>query len=82
MKYSIQFFLSLFAFINLSNAFDGSGQLKESTKEVIQGLRNFNMPLNVIDCSVIPLETQKKSCASITDNFCKKLWSDKNAGNL
>ena len=82
MKYLTQLYLLFFFFINSSYGYDESAQLKESTKEVIKGIREFNMPVNALECSVNPLDSQKKSCASITDNFCKELWNEKNSGNI
>lgn len=80
MKCLIQ--LCLLFFIHSSYAHDESVLLKEVTKEVIQGIKEFNTPIDILECSVNPLENNKKSCTAITDNFCKDLWSDKNSGNI
>lgn len=80
MKCLIQ--LCLLFFIPACFASDDSVLLKEVASEVIDGIKEFNTSSEIIECSVNPLESTKKSCSAITDNFCKELWSDKNSGNI
>ncbi len=82
MKSLIQYYLIFFSFFNLSFAHGESSYLKQSTKEVIQAINDFNRPLIELECLVNPLDAPKKTCAAITDNFCRDLWSTKNDGNL
>ncbi len=81
MKCSIALCLLFLFFTHSSNAQDEVGLLKEITKNMIQGIKEFNTSIDTLECSVNPQEFNKKSCSAITDNFCKELWNDKNAGN-
>ncbi len=82
MKTSILIYFLFLSFINISNAKDVDNSLKESTKNILQDLSDLNRPLSSIECSINPQEIQKKSCAHITDTFCKELKDNKNLGNM
>ena len=81
MKCSISLYLLFLFFTPSSHAQDESVLLKEITRNIIQGIKEFNTPIDNLECSINPLDFNKKSCSAITDNFCKELWNDKNSGH-
>ena len=82
MKCSLSLYLLFLFFTPSSHAQDESVLLKEITRNIIQGIKEFNTPIDNLECSINPLDFNKKSCSAITDNFCKELWNDKNSGNI
>ncbi len=56
---------------------------KDSLKDGVESLSNLNAPIiRKTDCDSLVDLKKKIKCSEVTDLFCKKLWGDKNKGNI
>lgn len=62
---------------------DANSTEGEELNKILEKMRGINSDIfSTLDCPNLSPREDKKSCSEITDNFCSRLWSKQNNGNL